>query len=61
VIALSTGLHIIRVHEARGPRTAPLAEVRANVRQFLLDEQRQTRLDEFISQLKARAKIEILV
>jgi peptidyl-prolyl cis-trans isomerase C len=61
VVELSTGLHIIRVHEARGPRTAPLTEVRANVRQFLLDEQRQTRLDEFISQLKARAKIEILV
>jgi parvulin-like peptidyl-prolyl isomerase len=61
VVELSTGLHIIRVHETRGPRTAPLPEVRENVKQFLLDEQRQTKLDEFINQLKARTKIEILV
>jgi peptidyl-prolyl cis-trans isomerase C len=61
VVELSTGLHIIRVHETRGPRTAPLAEVRENLKQYLLDEQRQTKLDEFINQLKARTKIEILV
>jgi parvulin-like peptidyl-prolyl isomerase len=58
---LGTGLHIIKVHELRGPRTAPLAEVRENLKQFLLDTQRQTKLDEFIGQLKGRTKIEIHV
>jgi parvulin-like peptidyl-prolyl isomerase len=58
---LETGLHIIKVHEQRGPRTAPLAEVRENLKQFLLDTERQTMLDEFIGQLKGRTKIEIHV
>jgi peptidyl-prolyl cis-trans isomerase C len=61
VLELSTGFHIIRVHETRGPRTAPLAEVRENLKQFLLDGQRQTKLDEFIGQLKARTKIQVYV
>jgi peptidyl-prolyl cis-trans isomerase C len=61
LVELSTGLHIIKVHETRGPRTAPLAEVRENLKQFLLDEQRQKKLDEYIGQLKAKTKIEVLV
>ena len=61
VVELSTGLHIIKVHEKRGPRTAPLPEVREKLKQFLLDNQRQTLLDQFIGQLKGRTKIEILV
>ena len=61
VVELQTGLHIIKVHERRGPRTAPLAEVRDNVKQFLLEGQRQTRLDQLLGQIKAKSKIEILV
>jgi peptidyl-prolyl cis-trans isomerase C len=61
VVELQTGLHIIRVTDARGPRTAPLAEVRDNLKQFLLDGQRQTKLDELIGQLKAKSRIEVLV
>jgi parvulin-like peptidyl-prolyl isomerase len=61
VVELSSGLHIIKVHERRGPRTAPLAEVRDNLKQFLLDQQRQTRLDALIAQLKAKTNIQILV
>lgn len=61
VVELSSGLHIIKVHERRGPRTAPLAEVRDNLKQFLLGQQRQTRLDALIAQLKAKTNIQILV
>jgi peptidyl-prolyl cis-trans isomerase C len=61
VVELQTGLHIIKVHERRGPRTAPLAEVRENVKQFLLDGQRQTKLDALLGQIKAKSKIQILV
>ena len=61
VVELQTGLHIIKVYERRGPRTAPLAEVRENVKQFLLDGQRQTKLDQLLGQIKAKSKIQILV
>jgi parvulin-like peptidyl-prolyl isomerase len=61
VVELQTGFHIIKVQERRGPRTAPLTEVRDNLKQFLLDQQRQTKLDAMIAQLKSKTKIEILV
>lgn len=61
VVELQTGLHIIKVLERRGPRTAPLAEVRDNVKEFLLNGQRQTKLDQLVGQIKAKSKIEILV
>jgi peptidyl-prolyl cis-trans isomerase C len=61
VVELQTGLHIIKVHERRGPRTAPLTEVRNNVKEFLLNGQRQTKLDQLVGQIKAKSKIQILV
>ena len=61
VVELQTGLHIIKVHERRGPRTAPLTEVRGNVKEFLENGQRQTKLDALLGQIKAKSKIEILV
>jgi peptidyl-prolyl cis-trans isomerase C len=61
VVELQTGLHIIKVVERRGPRTAPLAEVRDSVKDFLVNGQRQTKLDQLVGQIKARSKIQILV
>jgi peptidyl-prolyl cis-trans isomerase C len=61
VVELQSGLHIIKVVERRGPRTAPLVEVRDNVKEFLLNGQRQTKLDQLLGQLKAKSKIQILV
>ena len=61
VVELQGGLHIIKVHERRGPRTAPLAEVWDNVKQFLLSGQRQTRLDQLLGQIKAKSKVQLLV
>ena len=61
VVELQSGFHIIKVLERRPPRTAPLAEVRDNVKEFLLNGQRQTKLDQLLGQIKAKSKIEILV
>lgn len=61
VVELQTGFHIIKVHERRAPRTAPLAEVREGLKQYLIDTQRQTKLDEFVAGLKTKTRIEILV
>lgn len=61
IVELQTGLDIIKVHERRGPRTAPLVEVRENVKQFLLDGQRQNKLDQLLGEIKAKSKIQILV
>jgi peptidyl-prolyl cis-trans isomerase C len=61
VVELETGFHILKVHERRGPRTAPLAEVRDGLKQYLVDTQRQTKLDQFVAQLKTKSKIEILL
>lgn len=55
------GFHIIKVTERRGPRTTPLAEVGPQIKEFLLHGQRQTKLDQFIEQAKAKTKIQILV
>ena len=42
-------------------RTAPFDEVSAQVKQFLLQGQQAQKLDQFISQMKSRSKVEVLV
>lgn len=61
VVELGAGYHIIRVLERRAPRTAPLEEVRNDVKAFLVQGRRQARMEEFLKGLKAKTKIEILV
>ena len=61
VVELATGFHIVKLHEKRGPRTAPLAEVRENLKQFLMQGQHQTKLDQLMTQIKAKTKIQILL
>jgi peptidyl-prolyl cis-trans isomerase C len=55
------GFHIIKVHERRGPRTAPLAEVGGQIKSFLEQGQREQKLEQFVEQVKTKSKIEILV
>jgi len=55
------GFHIIRVVERRGPRTAPFAEVSGQIKDFLTQGQREQKLEQFVEQVKAKGKIEILV
>mgnify|MGYP001298852337 FL=1 len=61
VVELGAGYHIIKLHEKRAPRTVPLAEVRADVKEFLTQGQLKTRLDQFVGETRAKSKIEVLV
>ena len=61
VVESPFGFHIIKVHERRAPRTVPLTEVGPRVREFLTQNQRQSRLEQLVEQAKTKAKIEILV
>ena len=55
------GFHIIKVHERRGPRTAPFAEVSGQIKDFLAQGQRESKLQQFVDQMKSKGKVEILV
>ena len=61
VVETPFGFHIIKVHERRGPRTAPLTEVSAQIKNFLEQGQREQKLQQFVDQVKTKSKIEILV
>ena len=58
VVETSFGFHIIKVVERRAARTMPLAEVAGQIEQYLTQQQRETMLNAFIEQAKAKAKIE---
>jgi peptidyl-prolyl cis-trans isomerase C len=55
------GFHIIKVIEKRAPRTAALDTVKAQIKEFLVQQQRQERAQAFVEQLKGRGKVEILI
>jgi peptidyl-prolyl cis-trans isomerase C len=55
------GFHIVKVLERRGPRTIPFAEVSGEIKNFLTQGQREQKLEQFVEQVKAKGKIEILV
>lgn len=55
------GYHIIRVIEKQRARAVPLDEVRAEVVQFLQDQNRQQQTEAFVNTLKSKGKVEILI
>jgi peptidyl-prolyl cis-trans isomerase C len=61
VVETPFGFHIIKVHERRAPRTAPLSEVGGQIKDFLTQGQREQKLEQFVEQVKGKRKIEILV
>jgi peptidyl-prolyl cis-trans isomerase C len=61
IVETSYGFHIIRALEKRGPRTAPLAEVGPQVKEFLISQQREARINAFVDAAKARSRIEVLI
>ena len=61
VVETPFGFHIIKVLERRAPRTAPFAEVSGQIKDFLVQGQREQKLEKFVEQVKAKGKIEILV
>jgi peptidyl-prolyl cis-trans isomerase C len=61
IVETPFGFHIIRVIERRDPRTAPFEEVSGQIKEFLTQGQREKKLDDFVTQFKTKAKIEMLV
>jgi peptidyl-prolyl cis-trans isomerase C len=55
------GFHIIKVQDKRGPRTAPLEEVGGQIKEFLTQGQRETKLEQLVEVVKGKSKVEILV
>jgi peptidyl-prolyl cis-trans isomerase C len=55
------GFHIIKVAEKQAARTVPLDEVRPQLEQYLQRQNREKETDAFVSGLKAKGKIEILI
>ena len=61
VVETQFGFHVIKLHEHRAARTAPLAEVSGQIKEFLIGQQRDAKIGEFVDQAKTRRKVEILV
>ena len=61
VVETPFGFHIIKVHERRGPRTAPLSEMAEQIKEFLVKGQREQKLEQFVERARAKGKIEILL
>lgn len=61
VVETQFGYHVIKVHEHRAARTAPLDEVSDQIRSFLTNQKRDAGIQTFIEQSKAKRKVQILV
>jgi peptidyl-prolyl cis-trans isomerase C len=61
VVETQFGFHVIKLHEHRAARTAPLTEVSGQIKEFLTSQQRDAMISEFVDQAKTRRKVEILV
>lgn len=55
------GFHIIKVVDRQAGRTVPLQEVRTQLEQFLLQQNRREQTNAFIASLRAKGKIEVLI
>jgi peptidyl-prolyl cis-trans isomerase C len=55
------GYHIIKVTDRRPPRTPPLAEVSADIKNFLTNQARQKETTKLVAQLREKSKIEIFI
>ena len=55
------GFHIIRVTERQPARTQPLEEVRANIQQYLVGQNREQQTRLFVDALKEKGKVEIYI
>lgn len=55
------GFHIIRVIDKQAGRTVPLDEVRTQVEQYLLQQNRKEQTETFVNSLRAKGKVEIFI
>ena len=55
------GFHIIRVTDRQPGRTQPLEEVKADIEEYLLGQNREAQTRLFVDSLKAKGKVEIYI
>jgi peptidyl-prolyl cis-trans isomerase C len=61
VVETQFGYHIIKLVEKNEGRTVPLAEVSPRIGQFLTMRAQQEQAGEFVKQLRAKSKVEVLI
>ena len=61
VVETQFGYHIIKVADKQDTRVVPLDEAKQQIEQYLTEQNRQAQTEVFVSALKAKAKIEILI
>ena len=61
VVETQFGYHIIKVADKQDSRLVPLDDARQQIEQYLTQQNRQAQTESFVSALKAKAKIEILI
>ncbi len=61
VVTTQFGYHIIKVTDHKDASTVPLEQVSDRVKQFLSGQKKQEKADQFITSLKEKSKIEVLV
>jgi len=61
VVETPFGYHIIRVSETKAGRDLPYDEVKAQIDEYLKQQLRDRKSQEFVDQLKAKGKIEVFI
>jgi peptidyl-prolyl cis-trans isomerase C len=61
IVESQFGYHIIKVTERRAGRTVPFAEAKGQIAEYLKQQRQQEKTNALVEQLKAKAKIEILM
>ena len=61
VVQTPFGYHIIKVTDRKGARTVSYDEASGQIRQFLTQQRKQQHADEFITALRKKSKIEVLI
>ncbi|MEW5983351.1 MAG: peptidylprolyl isomerase [Acidobacteriota bacterium] len=61
VVETSFGYHLIRVTDHRPERELPFDDVKGKIAEYLLQQQREEKGEAFIEQLRAKAKVDILI
>jgi peptidyl-prolyl cis-trans isomerase C len=61
VVESQFGFHLIKLHERRPARTTPLAEVSGQIKEYLTNQQRDSKIQEFVDASKAKRKVQILI
>jgi len=61
VVTTQFGYHVIKVVDHKAGRTIPFEEAEPKIKDYLTREKKQGHADNFIAELKKKAKIEVLI